>query len=152
MGPTTPLEVVFLDVVFATVLAHLLFNVELALLLFKLLDTFTHLFSLLQQILPLSFELHFRFITLIGFLSFRLQVPVELKQLLLKCLKGQCFLSLNLVFLGYQLLGVFTIGIPLLKSFLAFYGEHLVLFVLPINVVSRDSDFYIEFVFEIFRV
>ena len=152
MGTTTPLEVIFLDVVFATILADLLQNIQLALLLFELLHSFTHFFSLLQQILLLSFELHLHLKAFICFLSLSLQVPVEFKQLFLESFEGQCFFSFNLVFLRYEILSVLAIDIPLLKRFLNFSGQHHVLLILIQNVVLLNGDLNIKLVLEILGV
>jgi len=76
MHPATPLEVVLLNVVLATVLAHFLRNVKLAFLLLQLLNAVLHLLSLSDQVFLLLVKKALGFKCLIRLLGFRLHVSV----------------------------------------------------------------------------
>ena len=104
LGPvraTAPIEVLCLDIVFPTILAHLLLVIVLTTTHLKFLDSVFHLLTVNDQIFLLFFQLNFGLKVFVCLVSFKFHLAVHVMFLFLVELDGGCVLVLkNKLFLN----------------------------------------------------
>lgn len=152
MNAAAPVEVLLFDVVFATVLASFLLDVELALLLLELLDAVLHLLALSNQILLLFLEGLLGLKGLIGLLSFLLELPVELHQTLLKGIKSLSSLLFKLQLSLQQILRLLPVVVSISGRLLYVLVKDAILLVLLRQIGLVNCDLLHKLVFKILGV
>ena len=152
MHTAAPVEVLLLNVVLATVLAHLGCDVKLSLTLLQLLYAVLHLLSFSDQVLLFLLEVDLRLMDLVELLSLVLHVTVLLHHLFLECLHLSRFLLLESRLFLDKLVSVLTIVVSICSRLPNIGLEHLVLGALLFNLILQRLDFQVVLVFEILGI